>query len=736
MTFRPRAVWIAAAAFLAAHLPFLPRTLEDLDSINFALGLRAFDVAQHQPHPPGYPIFIALGRLARLLVPGEATALAAMSVCAGTLGVIALAALFRALAERELGDAPWMALALTVAAPLYWVTAARPLSDMSGLAAVVLAQLLCLRARTPVAFGLAACVAALAVGIRSQVVWLTAPLLLLALWRLGPAERLKAAMAGSVGYAAGALAWGVPLLALSGGLGGYLRALGTQGAEDFAGVAMLATQPSARLLVDALHFTFIAPWGAWWIAVPVLACACVGLFRVGRRGPVLASLAAAFGPYAVFHLVFQETATTRYALPLVPPIAFLAAAGLSWLPRVTGATAAAAIAGAGVLVGGTTLRAYASSPPPAFRVLADMRTLAATQPAPPALAMHRRQELDMRRPLLWERDRLPAWSAHLPAPPKHEWLELVKYWNAGGRAPIWFLADPPRSDLALVDPRSVVRRGEYRWGFERTDLIGGARPNVMDWYEITRPNWYLGEGWALTPETAGVAADERRGPGRSPIQAWVRRRGEAATLMIGGRYFGAGADVPLTVSVEGRVLLQGNVRPGFFLRFADLPPGALDGDAEMVPLTVTAGSADVAIEQFDVQSAGEVVYGFGDGWQEREYDPRTGRLWRWTSERADLRVVGPPRELVLRLEGEFETGAATAHVTVRAGDRLVAERDVPAPFVWDVPVPAGVLGSGGVGTLTIETSEWYVPAEMNWRPTGDRRRLGLRVVTCELRPAS
>ena len=38
--------------FLAAHLALLPRTLEDLDSINFALGVRQFDVARHQPTLP------------------------------------------------------------------------------------------------------------------------------------------------------------------------------------------------------------------------------------------------------------------------------------------------------------------------------------------------------------------------------------------------------------------------------------------------------------------------------------------------------------------------------------------------------------------------------------------------------------------------------------------------------------------------------------------------------------
>ena len=56
------AIAALSLVFLAAHLPFLPPTLEDIDSINFALGVADFDVAKHQPHPPGYPVFIALGK--------------------------------------------------------------------------------------------------------------------------------------------------------------------------------------------------------------------------------------------------------------------------------------------------------------------------------------------------------------------------------------------------------------------------------------------------------------------------------------------------------------------------------------------------------------------------------------------------------------------------------------------------------------------------------------------------
>src|SRR6478672_12850498 len=54
---------LLAVLYLAAHIPFLAPSLEDIDSINFALGLRHFDPALHQPHPPGYPVYMLMGHI-------------------------------------------------------------------------------------------------------------------------------------------------------------------------------------------------------------------------------------------------------------------------------------------------------------------------------------------------------------------------------------------------------------------------------------------------------------------------------------------------------------------------------------------------------------------------------------------------------------------------------------------------------------------------------------------------
>src|SRR5262249_41631836 len=139
-----------------------------------------FDVARHQPHPPGYPIFILIGKAVHTLVPDEARALGLVSVLAGALGVIAIGALFRRLDDGRPHARLWTpaATAVAVTSPIYWFTAARPLSDMSGLAAALAVQAVTLGAATTRALAAAGCLAGLATGLRSQVAWLTLPLLL------------------------------------------------------------------------------------------------------------------------------------------------------------------------------------------------------------------------------------------------------------------------------------------------------------------------------------------------------------------------------------------------------------------------------------------------------------------------------------------------------------------------------------------------------------------------------
>jgi hypothetical protein len=745
-----------ALVFLAFHLPYRPSSLEDLDSINFALGLRQFDVAHHQPHPPGYPVFILMAKAVHAVVPSEAAALAMVSILGGALGVLALASLFR---RMDGGSAPanWSvaAVVVTMTTPLYWFTAVRPLSDSSGLAAALAVQAMTLAAGNPRALAVAAFFAGVASGVRSQVVWLTVPLLIMrglgarnwglgkgspvrSAERLAPSTELLAAAAGA--FLAGILLWLIPLVIISGGPAPYWHALFDQGSEDLGNIQMLWTRHGLRDVSDAFYYAFVAPWAVWPIAAVVLTSAVVGTLRLAvRERPTLVVLAVAFGPYLVFDLLFQETFTGRYALPLVVPIAFLATAGLRALPWDTGLAIAVALSMFCAHVGGTSIAAYSRAQAPAFRLLNAMKS-AFGDGMPPVFAMDRRESLDLRRPMKWMGEAMPVAAQTLPAPPQHEWLEAVKYWNGGGSAPVWFVVDPLRTSIDLVQHGSPER---FRWPLPYPVLLSGARPNEMDWYRVDRPDWYLGEGWALTPEAAGVADADRRGPSIAPIDGWVSRAAFGGSLMIGGRNFDPASRPHLTVRIQDRVVRDLALVPGPFLEFVPLPSDlAPPADrSTYVTLNVEAhAGSHVEIEQFDVSAARPIV-GFGEGWQEQEFNPRTGLRWRWLSERGELRARLPFKRLsadrlqypaaTLHLEGESPLAyfARASTLTVRVGPRVVLTRALDADFSIDLPIEDPLE----LEPIVLETDQVFSPADRGRRKSADRRHLGLRIFKAEIR---
>jgi hypothetical protein len=770
---KSRALIALALLVGLAHLPFVASTLEDIDSVNFALGIRDFDVAQHRPHPPGYPVYIGIGKTMAAIVgalPGagvasaiEARALSLISLLAALAAPVLLYRAFASLKAVRGGQLPWAALdptaltatALTLAAPLTWTLAVRPMSDLPGLALALAAQACLLTAwwwQTPDDSGdrrlgpelmaasgrmivLGGLIAGLAVGLRTQTLWLTAPLLTVVLF-----DRIGRGVAGAIMGAAmtftiGALLWAVPLVVASGGLQGYLSALGSQAGEDFAGGEMLYVNPGVRPLAMALFHTFVSPWEWTGLAVVVLALAAAGaLSLLIRDRRSLAAIIALFLPYMVFHLLFQDTSFTRYALPLVPAVAYLAAAGLAWLSPRALVPAGAALALAGIVAGTQTLIGYAQSPAPAVQAVRAINAAAATD-RPGALAMHQ----TFQRPLEAE---LVGVSPQLPSPPRREWMELATYWNGGHEGAVWFLADPRRTDLALIDPRSRLDATQFRWGPSERPTFGGMRPAAVDWVRIGPPGWFVEEGWALTPETAGMARLMGRGPHLGPIIARVRRGAGARRLLVGGRNLAGPTDpaARFTIAVDGRPLESWDVAPGFFLRTIDVPEDALAGAGPFAALTIqstaTTGEAVIptAVEQFDIQPTGTTMWGFDEGWHEAEYSPALG-VWRWTSERAVIRLVGATGavRVTVRFEAPLRYFESPSDITVTAGEAQLASAAISAEtrFAFDVPFNAIVANDG---RIALATTNVFVPAERGGAP--DRRRLGLRVFELRVDPVS
>jgi hypothetical protein len=753
---------VLALGFLLTHLRALPQTLEDIDSINFAMGVESFDVASHQPHPPGYPVFVMMAKAStsaiRLAAPGwdrdarAAAGLAIWNIIAGALAALVLFEFWIAI-----GFTPALAALsslLTVTSPLFWFTASRPLTDTVGLVAAIAAQVWILRgfrafradaSVLPRDWIWGAAAAGLIIGLRSQTLWLTAPLLVWAVLLLAARARWRDAGTIVAASAIGSIVWAIPLVWSTGGAGAYLSALGSQGSQDFSGIEMLATVPSWRLFTRSLGLTFAAPWQAAALANVVLVLALVGLVRLTRRDrSAVALLIVGFVPYLVFHLLFHEVVTIRYALPILVPVAGLAVFGLAILGVRVAIVGAAAAAIASLLVVHPRLEAYAAGGAPVFRALQQMQRELPAPPERPLLRMHHQVWWGTRRATDWYRGSWDVGPQPGPGTPEfaREWLGLVRHWAEGDPRPAWLLVDLTRTDVALFDRRSRSLGGRYEFPADLRQLVqvGARRLDSLGWWKINRPGWMLGRGWSVTPEVAGMTNADAVTPDRQPAEGFIYRRSGPMRMLIGGRLLRGETNAVVTATLDGQPLAEWTVvrDPNWFVQWIDLPNGVPAGSNPYASLGVSVRSAVagapaplVGLEQFDVAPVGDVLYAFTDGWWEPEEDPRRGVSWRWSSDRSTLFVQEPSSDLRMTLSGEspLKNFDRAPVVIVRAGDVELGRFSPSADFTQTIDVPRGAIVAAG-GRITIETDLSFVPRERGASP--DPRRLGLRFYRVEI----
>ena len=76
---------LATLTVLLTRIQFLPISLEDIDSVNFDLGVHDFNPFAHQPHPPGFPVFIVLAKMVHPLFDNHAAGLGAVSAICSSI---------------------------------------------------------------------------------------------------------------------------------------------------------------------------------------------------------------------------------------------------------------------------------------------------------------------------------------------------------------------------------------------------------------------------------------------------------------------------------------------------------------------------------------------------------------------------------------------------------------------------------------------------------------------------
>src|SRR6201987_3691653 len=100
-----------------SRMPYRARMLYNWDAVQFALALNEYDVVKHQPHPPGYILYVALARLANGWIGDAAAAYVTLAITFSGLATFVVYLLARAIYDRPTALA---AATLLAVSPLAW----------------------------------------------------------------------------------------------------------------------------------------------------------------------------------------------------------------------------------------------------------------------------------------------------------------------------------------------------------------------------------------------------------------------------------------------------------------------------------------------------------------------------------------------------------------------------------------------------------------------------------------
>lgn len=202
---------------LATRLPFMSRILYHWDSVQAVLAIDKFDPIIHQPQPPGYILYIALAKLIAVFISDHNLALNLVSVIFSVVAVLGIYYLGTAIFNRLTG---LIAAIMTVFSPLVWFYGEVGLSYIVAFAFASFTALYLYRFLRRYQFRdylIAMILAALALGIRQDMVIFLGPLAILCLIFGARQIGWQKTISGILIFLIITLAWFLPLIHFSGG---------------------------------------------------------------------------------------------------------------------------------------------------------------------------------------------------------------------------------------------------------------------------------------------------------------------------------------------------------------------------------------------------------------------------------------------------------------------------------------------------------------------------------------
>jgi len=321
-----RFYWSAAAVCALSRFLAMARSPWDWDEALFCLGMRSYDVTQHHPHPPGFPVFIGLAHIMRLVMPSDFRALQSISLIAGMLVFPAVFMLARELGMRF--ETSLVAGMLCAFFPNVWFFGGTAFSDVPSIVLVVYAVAFLLRGRVSAeAYLMGSLLLALASGIRPQNFLIGLFPGILATWHRWRVSKRDVVFAALIGVTIVGVAFGAAII-FSGSYEKFMSAVRFHG-EYIARVDSFrnpARPPLWRLLdrffLKQYDATPLNPVVSIFVVVSIIAA-------IRDRNRAMLYNVLTFGPMAILAwLMLDRYSISRFSIGYIPMFALFAADGI------------------------------------------------------------------------------------------------------------------------------------------------------------------------------------------------------------------------------------------------------------------------------------------------------------------------------------------------------------------------------------------------------------------------
>jgi hypothetical protein len=329
LTVAGTAIVVALTRFLA-----LAKGPWDWDEILFCMAVNDYNVAAHQPHPPGFPFYIFLARIVRFFTDSDFHALQTVNVIAAMLVLPVMFAVARAF-RLDFVTSLWAAF-LFAFLPNVWFYGGTAFSDVPAMLlflGAIAAFLFAARTGSARTYFLASIILAAGMMIRPQNAIVALFPWGVATWELVRAKRLRIAIIGA-SLAAGLTALGYGIAAWVTDFESYFTALYLHSKYVTAADAITATARPPLYKVAAM---MIDPYEAGKVSIVINVLMFIGVLWGIARGPrrPLREILLTFAPFFIFAMfAVNPLGASRFSLNWLAGVVLLAALGTNALASI------------------------------------------------------------------------------------------------------------------------------------------------------------------------------------------------------------------------------------------------------------------------------------------------------------------------------------------------------------------------------------------------------------------